>query len=177
MLEITNPDRTLKSMVPEDMKRWSVRPCTFCEGTGLCPQCKDPEKRRFRRGRHRKAENTCHACTGNKNCRACAGTGRVGGVGSSQPAAPTSTSQPGELTRNERVALILDLLAGRTSLPACRDRGLPVDRVARWLLDFLEAGAHAVTTEPGGKTSSISSGQESIHELRKRLAPIIGDDV
>ena len=165
-------------MVPESMKRWSVRPCTFCEGSGLCPQCKDAEKRRVLGGRRRrKAVGQCVACSGNKSCRACAGTGRVGGLGQSESATPRPTSQPQELTRPERVALILDLLSGRTNLPACRDRGLPVNKVARWLADFLEAGAHAITTETCGQKSSTSPGQEPIRELRKRLAPIIGHEV
>jgi hypothetical protein len=177
MLELKHCDRTLQSMVPEEMKRWSVRPCTNCEGTGLCLRCKDPEKRKFLKGkRHRKAEETCHACDGSKRCRACAGTGRVGGVGSSQPVPAGPTSQPLQLTRSERVAVILDLLSGRTSLPACRDQGLPVSEVARWLIDFLEAGAHAVATEPCEQTSSTSAAEEQIHELSKQTAPIIGHE-
>jgi len=54
---------------------------------------------------------------------------------------------------------------------------LPVNRVARWLLDFLEAGAHAVASESCEQTNSTSSGQEPIHELRERLAPILGHEV
>jgi hypothetical protein len=174
MLEIEDPDRTLESMVPEDMKRWSVRPCTSCGGTGHCLECKDLEKRRFLRGRqHRRPQGVCHACDGNKRCRACAGTGRAGGNGQSRPL----TSPPWELSKSERVALILDLLAGRTSLPACRDRGLPADKVARWLLDFLEAGSHAVATRiPSGERGPTPPVPETTPELRDRLAPTIRQD-
>lgn len=150
------------------MKRWTVRPCSLCEGGGRCPECKDVEKRKVLGGRRgRKGADTCFACAGNKICRACAGTGRVNGVGSSQPVPPGPTSEPQELTKSERVALILDLLSGRTSLPACHDRGLPVNEVARWLTDFLEAGAHAVTTERWRTTNSSSPDKEPIREMKK----------
>jgi hypothetical protein len=178
MLEITDSDRTLQSMVPENMKRWTVRPCTSCEGSGRCPKCKDAEKRRvLGRRLGRKAAESCLACGGNRSCRTCAGTGRVGGVASSQPVPPGPTSQPPELTKSERVSLVLDLLTGRTSIPACRDRGLRVNDVVRWVLDFLEAGGEAIDIGRRKSEVSIRSRKEPIIEPRERLSPIIGRDV
>ena len=87
-------------------------------------------------------------------------------------AVATAAEPPGDeaswMETRERVALVMAVVTGRTSLDqACCEHGIPHRELARWVSDFLEAGADAIHAEVKATAKPRASRDKQGLELRR----------